>query len=90
MTRRATLKKFGLEEDVYHKLLFKQKFKCWICKTHQDELDIHLCIDHNHVTGTIRGLLCHNCNTGLGQFKDNPKLLRRAIKYLKENPLDNL
>jgi hypothetical protein len=39
-------------------------------------------VDHGHETGEVRGLLCSNCNLGLGYFKDNPKYLEGAIKYL--------
>ena len=41
-------------------------------------------IDHDHVTGEIRGLLCQNCNVGLGQFKDSPILLAKAMLYLSK------
>jgi hypothetical protein len=44
-----------------------------------------LYIDHCHKTGKIRGLLCHYCNFGLGEFMDSIKLLRRAIRYLKKH-----
>lgn len=40
-------------------------------------------IDHDHKTGRIRGMLCHGCNTGLGAFRDDPNLLRRAATYLE-------
>lgn len=39
-------------------------------------------LDHNHVTNKVRGLLCCNCNLGLGNFRDDPKLLEKAIQYL--------
>jgi len=39
-------------------------------------------VDHLHGTATVRGLLCHPCNTGLGMFRDTPHLLARAIGYL--------
>lgn len=39
-------------------------------------------IDHDHKTGEFRGILCMECNTGIGKFKDSPDLLRRAIEYL--------
>jgi hypothetical protein len=39
--------------------------------------------DHDHKTGKTRGYLCHNCNVGLGHFKDSPKLLQKAIEYLE-------
>lgn len=41
-------------------------------------------VDHDHVTGTIRGLLCSKCNTLLGMAKDNIAILENAIKYLKK------
>lgn len=40
-------------------------------------------VDHEHSTGKIRGLLCQECNTGLGKFRDNPLFLANAIKYLE-------
>jgi hypothetical protein len=51
---------------------------CDICGAVQHKL----CVDHDHVTHQIRGLLCSHCNRGLGHFRDNPILLRRAIGYL--------
>ena len=43
-----------------------------------------LCIDHCHITGKIRGLLCSACNIGLGKFKDKPDLLKKAAEYNRE------
>ena len=44
----------------------------------------NLCIDHNHLTGIVRGLLCNDCNTGISKFKDNPQWLRAAALYLEQ------
>lgn len=61
-----------------------QKDKCAICREPWREGKRRYCIDHDHKTGEIRGLLCQGCNMGLGWFKDDPKRLKKAIKYLKK------
>ena len=62
-------------------LLEKQGGVCAICKT-DDPKGTGWHKDHNHLTGEIRGALCHHCNVGLGHFKDNPGLLHAAAAYL--------
>jgi Recombination endonuclease VII len=72
--------------DQYNIFLESQNYKCAICKIHVDQVGGRhgtLNVDHCHNTGKIRGLLCSNCNTGLGQFKDNTNRLKSAISYLK-------
>ncbi len=72
----------------YNKLLELQANKCQICqkeiKTAAKPTPNRACIDHDHLTGQIRGLLCHTCNLGLGFFQDNPTFLRHAYTYLEE------
>ena len=87
MVRAGDLRRdYGLTPEDYRKMAEKQQNRCAICgrwETHKKNR--YLAIDHNHVTGKIRGLLCSNCNAGLGFFEDNPQILANAIEYLKEN-----
>ena len=71
--------RYGLTlADVEH-LLSLQSGRCAICGSPDPQ---H--VDHDHESGRVRGLLCFNCNGGLGQFKDNVENLQRAAKYLIE------
>lgn len=86
--KNADLKKsFGITIEEYNAILEKQKGVCAICgekETAKGNGGIvrNLAVDHDHETGEIRGLLCSNCNNGLGRFKDSPNLLTNAIDYL--------
>jgi hypothetical protein len=73
-------KKFSLSLLEYEEMLTKQNGVCAICGGTCTKA---LAVDHDHATGSIRGLLCNNCNRGLGHFKDNLKNLQQAIDYLK-------
>lgn len=70
-------------------LLDIQNHKCAICKMVLLEKYPNgrrgYRIDHDHITGNIRGILCQKCNAGLGQFNDDPILIKRVINYLKES-----
>ncbi len=74
--------KYGITEADWLQLLNKQGNLCAICGGKQEGRV--LCIDHDHLTGKVRGLLCGNCNVGLGNFRDSPKILESAIAYLLE------
>jgi hypothetical protein len=67
-------------------MLLKQNDCCAICKRHKSEVTVkrknHLCVDHNHSTGKIRGLLCDKCNRGIGLLCDDIDILKNAIEYL--------
>ena len=76
---------YGISLNDYNKIFAEQEGCCAICGKHQSEFELALSVDHDHATNKIRGLLCPNCNKGLGCFKDNVKLLSEAINFLKNN-----
>jgi hypothetical protein len=78
-------KNFGITIDAYNDMFTKQGGKCAICGKHQSECTRALAVDHDHITGKIRGLLCSTCNIGLGNFKDDTSLLKNTITYLERN-----
>ena len=87
--RRYTLKtNFAMTYEEYQSMLQRQNGVCAICQQpptvilKRNQTLRALAVDHDHSTGKIRGLLCDVCNRALGQFKDNPAILFRAILYL--------
>src|SRR5262245_41793994 len=90
-TKRYSLKKLysmGLLE--YQRLYDNQLGVCAICEQPETAIGVHgeirlLNVDHDHVTGKVRGLLCSNCNTALGLFRDEVRNLVSAIKYLLDH-----
>lgn len=77
--RRKT--KFGLAFGEFDRMLEVQNHQCLVCEIPFDDKDKPH-IDHDHETGIVRGLLCRQCNWGIGHFKDNPFILRRALAYI--------
>jgi transcription elongation factor Elf1 len=79
------LRNFGIKQEDYEQMLLKQNHKCLICgKKHENKRYERLYVDHDHETGKIRGLLCSDCNVGLGKFKDDKNLLQNAINYVNK------
>lgn len=76
---------FGITWDDYLVIMEKQNGECAICGKNCKENGRLLCVDHDHRTGVIRGLLCTKCNSGLGFLKDDIGILQRAISYLEVN-----
>jgi hypothetical protein len=70
--------RYGIGQADFDQLLAEQGGVCAICRAPDPQ---H--VDHDHRTGWVRGILCFNCNGGLGQFRDSPEFLAGAIKYLK-------
>lgn len=73
---------YGLTEDDYRELLDNTMGICPICK--EEFADDTVCVDHDHKTGRIRGIICHRCNLSLGRFDDNIRLILNAIRYLRK------
>lgn len=81
---------FNITLEDYKRMLDSQNGVCAICLSEETRKSpnggtMHLAVDHCHTTGKIRGLLCWNCNTSLGKFKDSTENLARAIEYLKKS-----
>lgn len=82
-------RKYGISYSTYVQMLVNQGFKCAVCGKDHAEVPgnkwakARLAVDHDHITGEIRGLLCFECNTGIGHFGDSPERLRSAARYLE-------
>jgi hypothetical protein len=79
---------FGLPPGEYEAMLAAQKGVCAVCEEPETVLDSKkqlrsLSVDHDHATGKVRALLCTRCNQGLGQFRDNPDLMRKGASYIE-------
>lgn len=72
--------RYGLSDEQYQQMLLFQDGCCAICGKKSSQT---LCIDHDHATGIVRGLLCRRCNRGLGFFNDDEALLHIAAVYLQ-------
>ncbi len=87
--RKYELKKFGMVEEDYQKLLVQQNYVCAICEQPETvrlksgELK-RLAVDHCHEKGNVRGLLCYACNIGIGLLKHKTSVLRKAAAYCEE------
>lgn len=85
---------YGISLEDYDVMLLEQGGVCAICgkeETHRGRSGniTPLAVDHNHVTGEVRGLLCHACNTTLGNVNDSVEILENAIAYLRKWEVNN-
>jgi hypothetical protein len=74
---------YGITLEQYKEMFKQQEGRCAICPKHQSELPTDLCVDHDHITNKVRGLLCDFCNVSLGNFNDSKETLLKAIAYLE-------
>jgi len=73
---------YGLSISALDDLLESQEHSCRICNKHLNQSNLN--VDHNHDTGEVRGLLCNNCNRGIGHLQDSIEILESAVEYLKQ------
>lgn len=83
--------KYGISEKIFNELRKDQNYRCKVCKKHESEMNRAFAVDHDHSCcssrqkscgNCVRGLLCTNCNTALGHFKDSKDILENARNYL--------
>lgn len=87
--RHLARRKWFVDPDDLAELVQSHSGRCDLCgrlakDVHTNQCRLH--VDHVHGAGGVRGMLCHHCNTGLGHFREDPELLRRAIAYLAAPP----
>lgn len=75
---------YGISLEDFEKLLKGQSGKCAICFIDL----VKPCLDHDHKTGRIRGVLCPPCNQGIGSLRDSPEFCRNAAKYLEKEVVE--
>lgn len=82
--RNKIFAKYKITIAQYESMSLKQSGKCAICFASPEDVRYGvLCVDHCHKTGKVRGLLCFECNLGLGRFEDKLQIMSNAMDYLK-------
>jgi hypothetical protein len=86
--RSALRRKYGIQIEQYDAMLADQGGRCAICRSVDTGSPTrrYFSVDHDHVTGVVRGLLCISCNTGIGGLRDDPRLVIAALRYLVNPP----
>ena len=85
------VKRYGINKQQYETILLYQNNVCAICKSINLNIDSRtglnrkMAVDHCHSSGKVRGILCYQCNMGLGNFKDEPFILENALNYLRSH-----
>jgi hypothetical protein len=81
------LRTYNIDMNMYRELLTLQNNVCGLCRqpgwTMAKHHKLKLVVDHDHATGKVRGLLCHNCNRALGLLQDNPEVIRRRADWVE-------
>lgn len=77
--------RYGIGRDDIERMKESQGGMCAICRRGEATQ-----VDHDHRTGKVRGILCPNCNAGLGALRDDPRLIYQAVDYLSPNQWEDL
>lgn len=92
--RQKELKRLGISIEIFNKILKEQEGKCAICRLDFEKENKKACIDHSHITGEIRGILCKICNLQLGHIEiqriKNFIFFNEAMQYLKSRSTKSL
>lgn len=75
---------YGITQIEYNEMFIIQDGCCAICGKHQTYQNKPMCVDHNHSTNEVRGLLCRNCNLAIGFIKENTVILKKMVEYLSK------
>lgn len=78
-------RRYGITSEDYARMLAEQEHRCAICGIDQCKTGRNFAVDHCHKTGKIRGLLCANCNVGIGGLQDSIAVVSLALAYLEEH-----
>lgn len=85
--------RYGISIEQYKALLVEQGGGCALCGSPdpRNRNVQHFCIDHDHQTKEVRGLLCYRCNRGIGLLQDDPEVLAKGVEYLRRpSPIKTL
>jgi hypothetical protein len=93
MDRLGSLRRYQMTPQEYEDILARQSGGCAICgrtpkdfaKPKNNYRERHLPVDHDHETGTVRGILCTNCNTAIGKAQDSPEILEKMADYIRRS-----
>jgi hypothetical protein len=78
------IKEYGISLQDREVIMKEQDGKCAVCGDILIKEGNKTCLDHNHITGKIRGIVCHNCNCALGYIKDNSDIAEAMVRYLQK------
>lgn len=89
VNRKWALRKYGLTVEQYDAMFTAQNGQCAICYSEADpngkRAASRLHVDHDHISGRVRALLCNNCNRAIGYLKDDPDLMAAAAEYVRSH-----